>query len=187
MIGLILTQDHIRLPHESALTLKETHCRSYSLHFKVIGMKKNFSLRMQGQIGLLLILFVSCSKNTGFRDLPSLIPGPACDTCRTLGGQADKEVILYAVRQDWVFRGGGRYECDLEPLLANQANPVDSIYIDSMVVGVAGNARQIKRGTAINYDEGTLVWFGFKLNFQAADSQTPPGLLTIRLAVRWLQ
>ena len=125
----------------------------------------------------------SCTKTGAGRQL-NASPG-GCDTCST-NFRISKEVILYLDSSDWIDRSNGKFDCDLAPLLAVSANPIDSFSIQVIYVGLGRSGRKIIRATPVNYDGGIIAWMGFLLSFQAAQGQQAPQSLTIRVQLEWI-
>lgn len=134
-----------------------------------------------------IIFLLSCSKesHSWTRGTPDPTP-PACDTCGGPNIATSKTVIIYPQGSDWTDRGDGRFECDLEPFLKNLVSPIDAYYINYLYVGSGRDAKRMKTGIAINYDNGSLAWFGYKLNFQASNGQSPPESLALKLLMTHL-
>ena len=134
-----------------------------------------------------IIVLVPCSKDSHSwsRSIASPAP-PPCDTCGGTNIATGKTVIVYPQGADWVDRSDGRFECDLEPLLKNMVNPIDAYYINYLYVGSGRDAKRLKNGVAIKYDNGTLTWFGYKLNFQAPNGQSPPESMALKLLMTHL-
>jgi hypothetical protein len=148
-------------------------------------MGGNFFLAVVFCAVLGLSLECACTKTGVIRQLNSL-PGTAvCDTC-SAPLQIDKEVILYLDSSNWVDRTNGKFDCDLSPLLAVSANPIDSFSILAIYVGLGRSGRKIIQATPVSYDSGTLAWFGFLLSFQGMPGQKAPQSLAIRVQLEWI-
>ena len=134
-----------------------------------------------------IIVLLSCSKDdhSWSRSIASPAP-PPCDTCAASDIATGKTVIVYPQGSDWADRGDGRFECDLEPLLRNMVSPIDSYYINYFYIGSGRDAKRLKSGVAISYDDGSLTWFGYKLNFQAINGQSPPESMALKLLITHL-
>lgn len=128
-----------------------------------------------------LLLLISCTKTGVTRQLPAL----GCDTCST-SFQVSKEVILYLDSSDWVDKSNGKFDCDLSPLLAVSANPIDSFAIQAIYVGLGRSGKKIIQATPVTYDGGTIAWMSFLLSFQAAAGQKAPQSLAIRVQLQWI-
>jgi len=136
--------------------------------------------------GLFLIVQFACTKSGVIRQLNAAPRGPNCDTCTNSPSQIDKEVILYLTSTNWFDRGNGRFECDLMPLLEAQGVKADSANLLSVYIGLGRTATKMDPGIAIDYDGGTLVWFGYKLSLQLPSGGTVPIFQAIQLDLKWL-
>ena len=136
-----------------------------------------------GTLGILLSS--SCTKTGVMRQLNSLPGSIRCDTCFA-NLQIDKQVILYLDSSNWIDKSNGRFECDLGPLLAVSANPIDSFAILAIYVGLGRTGKKIMSAIPVSYDGGTLAWFGFLLIFQGLDGQQAPESLAIRVQLEWI-
>ena len=135
-----------------------------------------------------IIFVMSCSKDAHSWSRSTASPTPStCDTCAGSSIATGKTVIVYPQGSDWADRSNGRFECDLEPLLKNMVSPIDSYYINYFYIGRWGrDAKRLKSGIAISYDNGSLTWFGYKLNFQALNGQSPPESMALKLLMTHL-
>jgi hypothetical protein len=148
-------------------------------------MKRNSFLAFGLSVSLELLLVTSCTKSGVMRQL-NTVPGIAgCDTCSS-SLQIDKEVILYLDSSNWVDKTNGKFDCDLAPLLAVSANPIDSFSIQAIYVGLGRSGRKIIRATPVSYDGGTLAWISYRLSFQGAPGQQAPASLAIRVQLVWI-
>jgi hypothetical protein len=132
-------------------------------------------------LSLGLLVVISCTKTGAGRQLMSI----GCDTCSN-SLQVTKEVILYLDSSDWVDKSNGKFDCDLVPLLAVSASPIDSFAIEAIYVGLGRSGKKIIQATPVNYDGGTIAWMSFLLSFQAATGQKAPQSLTIRVQLQWI-
>ncbi len=150
-------------------------------------MKKIRMLPILALSAMGIIFVMSCSKesHSWTRATPSPTP-PPCDTCAGPAIASGKTVIVYPQGSDWADRSNGRFECDLEPLVKNMVSPIDAYYINYLYVGSGRDAKRLKNGIAISYDNGSLTWFGYKLNFQAPNGQSPPESMALKLLMTHL-
>jgi len=148
-------------------------------------MKGNLSLAIVLALGFGFVFSASCTKSGVIRQL-NVRPGiGGCDTC-SYPLTVDKEVILYLDSSNWVDKTNGRFDCDLAPLLAVSANPIDSFSIQAIYVGLGRSGRKIIRATPVNYDGGIIAWMSFMLSFQALPGQGAPTSLAIRVQLEWI-
>jgi hypothetical protein len=67
-----------------------------------------------------------------------------------------------------------------------QGVKTDSANLSTIFIGLGRTAIKLDRGKAIDYDGGTLVWFGYKLSLQLPYGAQVPQFLAVRLELQWI-
>jgi hypothetical protein len=140
---------------------------------------RKINLAMLACTGILLFFQIACNKTPVIRQVSGGPGSPSCDTCTSA---IDKEVIINVTTENWKEGYNGQYYCDLGHLMVGNGIKIDSVRVLIMYAGLGRDAIKLSSNNVVDYNGGTLLWYGFyTLRLTLAVGNPVPALIPIRI------